>query len=346
MICAGFLYLGEIMEERSGGQEYLNLLRTELLKQREIYLVLKKGHGESVCYKPYQDEEWGTQDANYTARLRLAYYLLYGREGDEKSIVWLFEEELKDREQNSFQGIGSALEILTFLLKKYNEGNKYDDLFARAKNANFDCACGYDTELVISEDLAENNLLDCIYLCQELEYKPEMEVLVAQWKDSINEWDGRTREELIRFYTFLGKNEENESLYLAQLELAKSGKLRDLVLQYEKIIRYYIEMEKIGIAHQYLDEARGCVDEKTIKGTNLFQRIFEEAFEIVYLEKERGFDTEKTKELWEWAKQTSAWLSYRNFYTKAIAAAKAMEDPYVSQLERKYREWEKTWEIR
>ena len=56
MICAGFLYLGEIMEERSGKREYLDLLRTELLKQREIYLALKEGHGESVCYKPYQDE--------------------------------------------------------------------------------------------------------------------------------------------------------------------------------------------------------------------------------------------------------------------------------------------------
>lgn len=333
------------MGNQSEGQEYLYLFRTELLKQREIYLALKEGHGESVCYKPCQDEEWGTQDANYTARLRLAYYLLYEGEGDEKSIVWLFKEELKDREQNSFQGIGSALEILTFLLKKYNEGNKYGDLFVRAKNANFDCACGYDAELVISEDLAENNLLDCIYLCQDLEYKPEMEILVVQWKDSIKEWDGRTREELIRFYTFLGKNKENESLYLAQLELAKSGKLRDLVLQYERIIRYYIEMEKIGIAHQYLDEARGCADEKTIRGTGLFQRIFEEAFEIVYLEKERALDTEKTKELWEWAKQASAGLKnwYGNLYTKAIAAAKAVEDPYVSQLERKYRAWEKTW---
>lgn len=333
------------MEDQNGGWEYLDLLRTELLKQREIYLALREGCGENVCYKPYKDKEWGTQDTNYTARLRLAYYLLYEGEGDEKSIVWLFREELKDREQNSFQGIGSALEILTFLLKKYNEGNKYGDLFVRAKNANFDCACGYDAELVISEDLAENNLLDCIYLCQDLEYKPEMEILVAQWKDSIKEWDEGTREDLIRFYTFLGKNEENESLYLAQLELAKSGKLRDLVLQYERIIRYYIEMEKIGMAHQYLDEVRGCADEKTIRGTGLFQRIFEEAFEIVYLEKERALDTEKTKELWEWAKQASAELKnwYGNLYTKAIAAAKVVEDPYVSQLERKYRAWEKTW---
>ena len=45
----------------------------------------------------------------------------------------LFEEELKDRETNSFQGIGSALEILTFLLMKYNREGTYDSLFERAK---------------------------------------------------------------------------------------------------------------------------------------------------------------------------------------------------------------------
>ena len=62
------------------------------------------------------------------------------------------------------QGIGTTIEILTYLLGKYNSGHKYDELFFRAKNANFDCACGYSAELVMSETLSDNDLLDCIYI--------------------------------------------------------------------------------------------------------------------------------------------------------------------------------------
>ena len=112
------------MEELDGEKSYIDLLKKELSKQREVYLALKEGFWEDVCYKPYQDKEYGTQDANYTGRLRLAYYLLYEKEGDEQTIVWLFLEELKDREENSFQGIGTTIEILTYLLGKYNSGHK------------------------------------------------------------------------------------------------------------------------------------------------------------------------------------------------------------------------------
>ena len=65
---------------------------------------------------------------------------------DEEAITYLFQDELKDREQNSFQGIGSTLQILTHLIRKYNADDKYADLLKRAKNANFDCACGYDPD--------------------------------------------------------------------------------------------------------------------------------------------------------------------------------------------------------
>ncbi len=193
------------MEEINGTKLYIDLLKKELSKQREVYLALKEGFREDVCYKPYQDKEYGTQDANYTGRLRLAYYLLYEKEGDEQTIVWLFLEELKDREENSFQGIGTTIEILTYLLGKYNSGHKYDELFSRAKNANFDCACGYSAELVMSETLSDNDLLDCIYMCEDLEYKTLMETLVAQWRDSVEVWDEGKRADLIRFNTFLGK---------------------------------------------------------------------------------------------------------------------------------------------
>ena len=76
-------------------------------------------------------------------------YFLFENIDNEDIVKRLFEEELKDRETNSFQGIGSSLEILTYLLMKHNDKNKYDELFKRAKNANFDCACGYSRNLKI-----------------------------------------------------------------------------------------------------------------------------------------------------------------------------------------------------
>ena len=118
-------------------------LKSKIEKQKIIYQALKAGNDDTVRYKEFHNGEWGMDDENYTNRLRLAYYLLYCHIEDEETVVFLFEEELKDRERNSFQGIGSMLQILTHLIRKYNGDGKYAGLLERAKSANFDCACGY-----------------------------------------------------------------------------------------------------------------------------------------------------------------------------------------------------------
>ena len=146
---------------------WLEQLRSKIEEQQAVYHALKEGDDGTVCYKEFQNGEWGTDDENYTNRLRLAYYLLYCHIEDEDTVVYLFREELKDRERNSFQGIGSTLQVLTHLIRKYNADGKYADLLKRAKNANFDCACGYDPDGEMDDDLAGNDLLDCIYLCRE-----------------------------------------------------------------------------------------------------------------------------------------------------------------------------------
>ena len=110
-------------------------LRTKIEEQQAVYQALKAGDSGTVCYKEFQSGEWGTDDQNYTNRLRLAYYLLYCHIEDEEAVAFLFGEELKDRERNSFQGIGSTLEILTHLIRKYNGDGKYAGLLERAKNA-------------------------------------------------------------------------------------------------------------------------------------------------------------------------------------------------------------------
>ncbi len=332
---------------------YHGLLRAELSKQEEVYLALKEGRRETVCYKAYQDEVYGTQDANYTNRLRLAYYLLYWKVDDEEAIAWLFGEELKDREENSFQGIGTVLEVLTFLLKKYNAGHRYDDLFVRAKNANFDCACGYDPDMAGVPDLTDNNLLDCIYLCQDMEFRAVMEPLVEQWRASVAEWGDSERTTLIRFYSFLGQEAKNEVLYLEQLALAEqAGKTVDVVRAYSNLIRHYLDMGNNRMAHRYLDEVKKMAECPEVRRLRLMGDLLEEAFEVVCGEQGKAGvccteaevqEEEKTKQLWEWARAELAARTnrYGNLYQKGIAAAKAMGDSYAGQLEKEYKVW---WE--
>lgn len=336
--------------------EYHDLLQAEIRKQREVYLALKAGQQESVCYQEYQDEKFGTQDANYQNRLRLAYYLLYEKVEDEGIIFWLFQEELKDREKNSFQGIGYTIEILTFLLQKYNLEQKYDTWFARVKEANFDCACGYDPNLPVRENLADNNLLDCIYLCEDLECREVMGKLVTQWKDSVEEWNDRNRAELIRFNSFLGRDAENESLYLEQLSSAgQTGKIADVISAYHQLIRYYLDGGNYEMAHYNLDQAREVVGKSEVRNRRVFHNLLEEAAEIVCLEREAekraGKDVPegvKTNELWQWAKKEFMEMTnwYGNLYIKSIAAAKAMEDAYAAQLESAYEVWREKTRLR
>lgn len=117
--------------------------------------------------------------------MRLAYYLLYANIDDEDIIVYLFQEELKDRKTNSFQGIGNTLNALTSILNKYNTDGRYDKMLEEAKNANFDCACGFDKNYHIDDKIISLNLMECIFLSQDLDYKDVMDVLVSKWKDSI-----------------------------------------------------------------------------------------------------------------------------------------------------------------
>ena len=85
-----------------------------------------------------------------------------------------------------------------------------------------------------------------------------------------------------------------------------------------------------------------CLCEKVIKTTDygqirtlrLFKDILEACFEVT------ANHTEAAAGLWNWAKTElqkvpqSSW--YGNLYTKGIAAAKAMDDPYGKQLEQEY----------
>lgn len=322
----------------------IDRLKERIAEQQEVYNALKEGDSGSVCYKEFRNGRWGTNDANYTNRLRLAYFLLYFQTDDEDSVVYLFQEELKDRENNSFQGIGSTLKILTQLLRKYNVQNKYADLLKQAKNANFDCVCGYDPNDTVDSSLENSDLLDCIYLCQEMKYKDIMGELLDEWKEEIAEWDDSSRRTLISFNTFLGRDGENELLYREQLEAAKAdGKVQGIVSGYRDLIRCYLRMDSCDKAHQLCKVLIETVDFQPIKRIHLFGDILELCFEITAREPKDALS------LWSWAKAEmqsgNPSRRYGNLYTKGIAAAEAVGDPYGDELEQEYLKWRKDMEL-
>lgn len=335
------------LDKQKGTRMGTDILKKKLGEQQKVYESLKKGDVGLVCYKENQNGKWGVDDANYTNRLRLAYYLLYWKIEDENIIRYLFEEELKDRENNSFQGIGSTLWILTGLLRKYNKNHKYEELFKRAKNANFDCACGYDAEMTVNDDFESNDLLDCIYLCQEMDYKDVMSTLVEEWKRDMDGWDLDQRSRLIGFYTYLGREEENEALYQAQLEeimWKKGGKTREIISGYKDLICYYLNTGNYEKAFSYCKTVIDATDYKSIRTLRLFGDILEACLELIVQ------IPDKASGLWEWTKdelKNKPWSSwYGNLYTKGMDAAKAVNDPYGEEIEEAYVKWMRDIKLR
>lgn len=328
------------MIERVGDKHNMNneLLKEKLFYQEKIFQEVKNGDDSQIKYVEQHDKVWGRKDKNYLNRMRLVYYILYAHIDDENMVVYLFQEELKDRKSNSFQGIGYTLNVLTSILNKYNVEGKYDKLFDEAKNANFDCACGYDKNYKMDDEISDLDLMDCIYLAQDLDYKDVMEILVNRWKDSIEQWTDSNRQTLIGFNSFLGKELENKEMYETLLENAiVLGKTFDIVSAYNDIIQYYINSNNIENAYFYLKKMIDTVDFKDIVEIRLFSTVLEECFDIIC------GGVSDSAQLWQWAKsyllnQTNM---YGNLYKKGIAAARYVNDLYSEQLECEYREWKK-----
>lgn len=315
--------------------QYIDLLRNRLLQQADVYYAFKSNRCSSVSYKSYTDKTYGVRDENDTNRLRLSYYLLFEKIDDEEIIAALFEEELKDRQTNSFQGIGTTLKILTQLLRKYNGEGKYTSLFQKAKKANFDCFCGYDENAEIDDNIGNNSLIDCIFLAQDMNYKDIMEELVEEWKQTVPEWNNVNCKTLIRFNRFLNKEAENEEIYKRLLVSADSKKVFDIASAYKDMIGYYIEIRDYKTAYKYFRQLANEYNLDEIKDIRLFAYFLEYGMDIIVNV------PDLSAELWSWIKPElqNRKHMFGNLYTKGIAAAKALHDPYAVQLEAEYVKW-------
>jgi hypothetical protein len=319
---------------------YYEMLKKKLLEQDSVYQAMKAGNIETVKYMAHQDEKRGTSDANFRNRMRLSHYLLYAEIEDETAVVQLFREELKDRQTNSFQGIGRTLVVLNSIMNRYGYSSKYSTLLEEAKNANFDCFAGYDPQEQISSDIDELDLIECIFLARDLDFKDEMDVLVNEWRQSIVVWTDQQKKVLCEFLSILGKDGEKESIYKDLLANAvENGKIFDVVSAYDQLIHFYVAAEDFESAYLYLRRMIKTTDFSEVERLRLFQSVLEASLVII------SGHVAEAMELWQWAKPylqkmaLGSWFG--DLYSKAIAAASCVGDPYAMKLEKEYLQWKR-----
>lgn len=148
-------------------------------------------HGDKSDYIYCEEitKDYGSQDKNYTNRTRLCYGLIYDIckiSNIEDIIRELFAEEVQSRKKDSFQGVGINLILLTVMLRKYESADS--QLFEDAKNANFDCYCGYEYETQIYKftPIEEISLIDAIYLASDMGMTDYLCRFVDEFKENIS----------------------------------------------------------------------------------------------------------------------------------------------------------------
>lgn len=103
--------------------EYKELLRQMIIECKNDADSFLAGNKQDYLYCKERNETYGDTDKNYTNRTRVCYGLIYGGyspEIIEDAVRELFETEITSRENESFQGVGVNIEMLTALLLKYN----------------------------------------------------------------------------------------------------------------------------------------------------------------------------------------------------------------------------------
>lgn len=305
--------------------------------QREVREALD-GNLEPYRYCEIEDEEWGTQDANYNRRKQLSMALVYGSwygalaEPEMENLVRaLFLEEVLHRENNSFQGIGPCLEILTELLAQYHR-EEDKALFERAKNANFDCYCGYDVPKSV-RTLEKCDTEDYFWLAADFDRKEEMQKVLDIWKAEQTVWNKNTY----------------HSLYAKEKELGdKERILRTAQEMYEWSRRYENDCEICSAADSLIKACLDAGEQELGKQVwreilphvdsiyrpwyrlNLGRFLLEDSVDLAMHEA----DASEAAEIWNWAvpflnKGMTGFSG--NFWKKIENAAEKMGDKNLAQ---------------
>lgn len=305
-------------------EELLNCLENNDKEQFQINIL-------PFIYKKDNESEY-TKDKNYNERLKLVLSILYhknineliNRKSFEDFIVFLLEEEIKDRQTNSYQGIGTSLEIISFLfVKLYNDDinkllSKYRDLFDKIKNANFDCNCGYsvDDYDYYNEKLDELNIDSIISYCMDIEELTLLSKLVDIWKGAVKEWDKNNLDKL-KYYASCIEDKESlleTSKKLFEITVQENESNWDIVFALNNYIKSLIENKKYDYAWQlmtkYMNNIKNIQDDK-FYNINLGRSIIERAAEIML-----NINDEKIeKEIWAFISEPFT-AEHHSFYLK------------------------------
>ena len=282
-------------------------------------------------YKKDNESEY-TKDKNYIERLKLVLSILYHKNRNElmnkKSfedlLLFLFEEEIKDRQTNSYQGIGTSLEIMSFLfVKLYNDDinkllSKYKDLFYKAKNANFDCNCGYgvDDYNYYNEKLDELSIDAVISYAIDIDESKLCSKLVDIWKGTVKEWDKKNLDKL-KYYESLIKDKESlleTSKKLFEIAVQENESNWDIVSALNNYLKSLIDNNKYDYAWQliskYMKNIKNIQNDK-FYNINLGRYIIERAADIML-----NINNEKLeKEIWTFISEPFT-AEHHSFYLK------------------------------
>jgi len=243
------------------------VLRSTIYEGKKILENIISGNYSEVCCK--MDGEYdggGKYDSNGASRLLTAQYLLLcGELSDsiENVIANLMKEEISARQQDAYQGIGDCIIILTAMLKKLNSDGKYDELFSLAKNANFDCFCGYDPdscEESVCKNISELSSAECIYMLADIG-QTEKAAMAAEWYS--REYPPKTipqYNELIYINKQTGRFKENIPLYesICTMEFEK-GDNRSISSVCNDLISEYIRYQMYDKAFEVFCKESECI---------------------------------------------------------------------------------------
>ncbi|MGN0638358.1 MAG: hypothetical protein ACI4J0_08295 [Huintestinicola sp.] len=243
---------------------YQSAVRKAVSKGAKLLEQIEKGDISQVrCDMSGKYDGGGIYDINGKNRLLLARFLMWQDrlpDNAEELLSMLMEEEISALRQDSFQGFGYGLMILTALLNRYNHNGKYQGLFYRAKDANFDTACGYDPnecEKLLSEKIDDLSPADCIYMLIDLELYDEAAKLAEKYAEDNPPENEADYQMLIYINNYTGRKQYNLPYYeaVADIELERENPSK-VSLALGNLIRAYIELGEYDKAYIAIGRAR------------------------------------------------------------------------------------------
>ena len=228
--------------------------------QLENYRKNQKSWND-LSYKKFNYEKNYYTDKNSLKRYKVIKAVQYDlRQDDEIFLKFLFEQEIKKHEKETFQGINDSINLVAFLLSKFkNLENVW--LFIKAKIANFDTICGFDLEYLVSAGL--NRTIDYVKNSDNKLKKKFLsfeEIFSKLSEKSIDEWEKKKTDD------YSSKINNNDLLQLAELSL--------IFEEFEEVKKFLKEWEntqektektldKLDSYYFQMNDIKGLIDIKT-----------------------------------------------------------------------------------